>query len=70
MAQEKALIKQIEGLLAAYEELFLAARTTLEMAESVDDMESHIHPEVLEDLDAAYQEVYRQRQIKGNNHED
>jgi hypothetical protein len=70
MAQEQALIKQIEGLLTAYEALFLATRTALEMAEPVDDMESYIHPEVLEELDAAYQKVYRQRQKKGNNHED
>ena len=66
MVQEQALIKQIAGLLTAYEALFLATRTALEMVEPVDENESSIHPEVIEDLDAAYQEVYRQRQIKGD----
>ncbi len=70
MSQEQALIKQIAGILTAYEALFLATRTALEMVEPVDENESSIHPEVIEDLDAAYQEVYRQRQIKGNNYED
>ena len=66
MSQEQALIKQIAGILTAYEALFLATRTALEMVEPVDENESSIHPEVIEDLDAAYQEVYRQRQIKGD----
>lgn len=59
-------MNRIADLLAAYERLFLAARTTLEMAEPVDDTESSIHPEVLEDLEAAYMEVYRERQKKGD----
>ena len=65
MSQISDLIKRIESLLAAHEQLFLAARTTLEMAEPVDDGESVIHPEVLEDLQTAYLKVYHERRERG-----
>lgn len=59
--EEPTLTSRVQALLAAYENLFLAARTTLEMAEPVDEMESAIHPEVLEELEAAYLAVYEQQ---------
>ena len=65
MDQTSALMKQLDDILAAHGALFIAVRTTLEMAEPVDDEGAIIHPEVLADLQEAYMIVYRTRQGSG-----
>jgi len=50
-------------VLEAYQHLFITTRTFLELAEPVSEDESMVNTDNLEDLNAAYLEVYRQKNL-------